>query len=97
MSRDHALQSTSPESQESHSDTDVMAPAFNFSGPWFDSRTAQAYVGCRTLKGWYEWRKRHAIVGSGRRVAKADLDRALKGRRFRRMAEASLANLQKRA
>jgi hypothetical protein len=46
--------------------------ADQFRGPWFDSRTAAAYVGCKSIAGWYSWRRRHAIVLRGRLVAKAD-------------------------
>lgn len=69
-----------------------------FRGPWFTSRQAAAYIPCKSLKGWYEWRRRHGIVArSNGTVAKADLDRILNARRRpRRMASASLANLQKR-
>ena len=71
---------------------------FTFRGPWFTSREAAAYVGSQSLKGFYEWCRRHAIVRRGNRtIAKADLDRVLKARRPARvMAAASLANLRKR-
>jgi len=69
-----------------------------FHGPWFDAKTAAAYVQCPTVRAWYEWRKRRGIVVLARGlVAKKDLDRALKvGRKRHVMAPASLANLQKR-
>jgi len=50
-----------------------------FRGPWFDAKTAAAYVCCKNVRAWYEWRKRHGIVQrANHSVAKADLDRALK-------------------
>lgn len=67
-----------------------------FRGPWFDSKTAAAYVCCKNVAAWYTWRKRHGIVArSNGSVAKADLDRALNTSRRtpRRMHPHSLANL----
>jgi hypothetical protein len=69
-----------------------------FRGPWFNAKTAAAYVPCKTVQAWYAWRRRHGIVprrnGS---VAKADLDRALSVKTPpRRMHPRSLANLRKR-
>ncbi len=68
-----------------------------FVGPWFDAKTAAAYVCCRTVKAWYIWRRRHGIVARNNgTVLKADLDRELKRRKPRRvMHAASLANLRK--
>ncbi len=70
-----------------------------FRGPWFDSKTAAAYVRCPNVRAWYEWRKRHRIVVLRRGlVLKADIDRALRAKpKPRVMAEASLANLQRGA
>jgi len=61
---------------------------------WLNSRDAMAYVSLGSMASWYDWRRRHAIVG--RLVARADLDRALKAdvRRKRRMHPVSLANLR---
>lgn len=69
--------------------------ADRFSGPWFDSRTAMAYVPCKSLNAWYAWRSRHGIIPRANgSVAKADLDRELKRRkRTRVMHPKSLANL----
>lgn len=90
-----ALEPSTSEPQDAQRDGDVAGEAFDFSRPWFDLKTAAAYVGCRTVRAFYDWKKRHAIVGSGRRVMRADLDRAMKApRRPRRMAEASLRNLR---
>ncbi len=71
---------------------------FTFKGPWFSSREAQLYVTCKSLKSWYEWRRKHGIVPRNNgSVAKADLDRALRLRTPRRvMHAASLANLSRR-
>lgn len=64
-------------------------------GVWLTSRQACAYVPCASIGAWYQWRRRHGIVprknGS---VARADIDRALKGQR--RIHAASLANLNQR-
>ncbi len=70
----------------------------DFSGPWFNAKTAAAYIPCASVKAWYEWRKSHGIIPRNNgSVAKADLDRALRLRKPRRlMAKASLDNLRKR-
>jgi hypothetical protein len=70
---------------------------FDFRGPWFNAKTAAAYVPCKTVKAWYVWRVRHGIIArSNGSVAKADLDRVLNRRKPRRvMAPASLANLHR--
>jgi transcriptional regulator with XRE-family HTH domain len=72
------------------------APAsFTFKGPWFTAAEARAYVCCKTMAAWYVWRNRHGIVPrSNGSVAKADLDHALKFRRKRRIAKATLNNLR---
>lgn len=67
---------------------------------WLTAAEAAAYVPCKSVKGWYEWRKRHGIVRlANGKVLRADIDRALdpKHRRVWKMAAASLANLRKRA
>ena len=76
----------------------VDQPKDPFAGPWFDAKTAAAYVPCKTVKAWYAWRRRHGIVARANgSVAKADLDRILRRRKPRRiMHAASLANLHKR-
>lgn len=70
-----------------------------FRGPWFDAKTAAAYVPCKSVKAWYVWRRRHGIVmRNNGTVHKADLDRVLRRRKPRRvMHPASLANLRKRS
>lgn len=68
---------------------------------WLSAVDACAYVGCKTIKGWYEWRRRHGIVTrSNGTVNRTDLDRELRpleGRRRRGGGAArnprSLANL----
>lgn len=69
---------------------------------WLSSRDAMARVGNKTLKGWYEWRKRHGVATDGMgRVLLRDLEQALLVRRqpgrpsgpARVMAPSSLANL----
>ena len=50
-----------------------------FRGPWFDAKTAAAYIPCKNVRAFYAWRKRHGIIKrANNSVAKADLDRALK-------------------
>jgi hypothetical protein len=74
-----------------------MPPARDpFAGPWFDAKTAAAYVPCRTVKAWYRWRQRHGVIARNNgSVLKADLDRILRRRKPRRvMHPASLANLR---
>jgi hypothetical protein len=73
--------------------------ALNFDRPWFDAKTAQLYVCNKSRNAWYVWRRRHGIVPRNNgTVAKADLDRALRLSKPRRvMAKASLDNLKKRA
>lgn len=74
-------------------------PEFTFRGPWFSSREAQRYVCCKSLDGWYMWRKRHGIVARNNgTVAKADLDRALSVKTPTRRGRHphSVANLRKR-
>jgi len=70
-----------------------------FRGPWFNAKTAAAYIPCRTVNAWYVWRRRHGIIPRNNgSVAKADLDRVLRRRKPRRvMHPASLANLRRSA
>lgn len=66
---------------------------------WFNSRQAQAYIPCASLRAVYAWCQRHGIVRRANgSIAKADIDRVLnpRNRVRRRMAAASLANLRKR-
>ncbi len=72
---------------------------FDFRGIWLTSRQAQRFVGCRSLKSWYEWRRRHGILPRNNgTVWKSDLDRELRRRKPRRvMHPNSLANLRKLA
>ena len=80
----------------------AIPPDDRFKGPWFDAKTAQAYVCNKTIGAWYAWRKRHGIVTRANgSVLKADLDRALAPRhaRLRRRGGSvrhpnSLANLR---
>lgn len=79
-------------------DTDGDQAADDLRGPWLNSRAAQRWVGCKTLKGWYAWRRRHHIVPRANgTVAKRDLDRELAKKRTHRMAAASLRNLRRQA
>lgn len=76
----------------------VTTPEFTFRGPWFSSAEAAAYVGSKSVKGFYEWRRRkHIVPRSNGSVAKADLDRVLRARKPKRvMSPVSLANLRLR-
>jgi hypothetical protein len=48
---------------------------------WLNAEAARAYVGCKTLKGWYEWRRRYGVVKrQNGTVNRFDLDRALRVR-----------------
>lgn len=72
-----------------------MADGVAGHGPWLTSKEAAAYVGNKSVRAFYTWRRDHGIVQrANHTVAKADLDRVL-NRRVppRRMAAASLRNL----
>jgi len=71
--------------------------SFDFSAPWLSTEVAAAYVGCKTVRAFYDWKRRHvSVVSNGRAVSRASLDRALKIKRIRRMNPVSLANLRRR-
>lgn len=75
---------------------DALRQSGEHFGIWLRSDEAQRYVGCRTIKGWYEWRRRHGIVARNNgTVSRLDLDQALRVPRRRRMNPASLANLRR--
>lgn len=72
-------------------------------GAWLTTAEACAFLNLKSVKGTFEWIKRHGIIRRGdKRIARFDLERELK-----RMARAprtrrgrhphSLANLRKRA
>lgn len=67
-------------------------------GPWLTPHEGQLYVGCKSIKSFWQWRRRHGIIArSNGTVAKRDLDRALRVPRKRHTpSPASLANLSKR-
>lgn len=76
-----------------------------FRGPWFDAKTAAAYIPCLakngtdlSMRAWHVWKRRHGIIPRNNgSIAKADLDRVLRRRKPRRvMHAASLANLRRR-
>lgn len=76
-----------------------VEPVLDFRGPWFDSKTATAYVGNKNVHAFYCWCERHFIVPRAcgvARYAKADLDRAMKARKKPRVHANSIANLQTR-
>jgi len=69
---------------------------FDFSAPWLRTEVAASYVGCKTVRAFYDWKRRHpTVVSNGRVVSRASLDRALKMKRIRRMNPASLQNLRR--
>ncbi len=92
-----ALESASAMTEQALSHGDGAGEAREF-GAYLTAAEARTYVGCRTMTGWYSWRKRHAIP-AGRTFAKVDLDRALKAmrRHRRRMHPNSLRNLRQTA
>lgn len=72
-------------------------------GQWLTTAEARAFLNLKSVKGTFEWIKRHGIIRRGdKRISRFDLERELK-----RMARAprtrrgrhphSLANLRKRA
>jgi len=72
-----------------------VAPEFTFKGPWFSNAEAAAYVCCKSVNAFYEWKRRHHIVSRGNgTVAKADLDRALRVKSRRGRHPNSRANLK---
>ncbi len=95
------LKSVQPLREADAQGDDLPQQPFNFTGPWFDSRTAAAYVGNRSVNAFYVWAHKHFIKARSSGVArylKADLDRAMKAKRPARvMSPNSLANLRKRA
>lgn len=85
------------ELEQSKRAADVPERPFDFSGPWFDARTAAKYLCRPTVKAYYEWCRRHGIVRQNGLAAKADLDRARRvSRSVRRIHPNSLKNLRLR-
>lgn len=85
---------------QGHDSPDQVGQDDPWQRPWLTMRQAAIYVGNRSLKAFYIWRKRHGIVcRANGTVARRDLDRALDPRLKRRrvMHPASLANLQRGA
>lgn len=99
MSRQHALEASASDTQQALRDRDVADPALDLRGPWFSPAQAARYIPCKTVKAFYEWKRRKGLIARNNgSVAKADIDRILRKRRVRRvMAAASLANLRKRS
>lgn len=68
---------------------------------WLTTHEAHQFLNLKSVKGTYEWIKRHGIIRRGdKRIARFDLERELKrmARKPRRqMNPASLANLRKRS
>lgn len=65
---------------------------------WLTASEASRYVGCRTVRAFYDWRKRHGLVPNGRgQFARRDLDKARAIPRKRHVMSAnSLSNLRRR-
>lgn len=96
MKRELPFQASSPDPQQPSSDEHVTTQPPEQFGAWLSGVEAQRYLGLRSIKGWYAWRKRYAIVPrADGRVAKGDLDRVRRVQRTtkRRMHPNSLANL----
>lgn len=64
---------------------------------WLTAADAAVYVGCKTTRAFYTWRRVKGLVPNGRGFyLRRDLDRAMAVPRKRRvMHPASLANLRK--
>lgn len=64
---------------------------------WLTAAAAAVYVGCKSTRAFYTWRRAKGLVPNGRGFyARRDLDRALAVPRKRhRMHPASLANLKR--
>jgi hypothetical protein len=99
MAIDHILQDADVEPQTDPSRRDVGHRAIKV-GLWLSTHDVQAVVPCKTLKGAYEWIRRHGIVRrrdnglvSRRDVEAAKLKLASRPRRI--VAAASLSNLRK--
>jgi hypothetical protein len=97
MSLQQRGESGTPAVEHEGRPTDAGDRAFNFSTPFFDSRTAAAYVPCKSVRAFYEFCRRHGITRRRNgAVAKVDIDRAMNRKRPRRaMATTSLANLRR--
>jgi hypothetical protein len=65
-------------------------------GVWLTAADAAIYVGCRSTRAFYTWRKVKGLVPNGRGFyARRDLDRALAiPRKRHQMHPSSLANLR---
>lgn len=98
MSVNERGQSSTPAVKDEARPTNSVDRPFDFSTPFFDSRTACAYVCCRSVKAFYMWCKRHGITRrSNGSIAKVELDRELRRKRKTRvMSAVSLANLRTR-
>lgn len=68
---------------------------------WMTTAEAREFLNLKSVKGTYEWIKRHGIIRRGdKRISRFDLEREQKrlARRPRRQMHAhSLANLRKRS
>lgn len=64
---------------------------------WLDAADAAIYVGCKTTRAFYTWRRAKGLVPNGRGFyLRRDLDRAMAiPRKRHQMHPASLANLRR--
>lgn len=96
-----SAQALALESQQDARPLDDTRQPFDFRGPWFTTAEGAAYIRSKSVPAFRLWLRRKHIVprhrGTHILVAKADLDRAIKAKRPKRvMAPASLANLRKK-
>lgn len=98
MSVEQRREPVPPAVEDQGRPADAANRAPDFSLPFFSSRTAAAYVCSKSLRGFYEWCRRHGIIRRANgSIAKVELDRVLRRKRAKRvMAATSLANLRKR-
>lgn len=75
-----------------------LQPQSQSFAPYLSMADAAAYVGCKSVRAFYEWRKRHGVtrLGDGT-IPRLELDRIKKRQpRRRQVNPISLRNLQRR-
>ena len=77
----HALQFRARRAQFRKSSADAVTGGAQFVGPWFNTKTAAAYLDKPTRHAFWIWAKRHGVIPVRRAgcqlYAKADIDRVL--------------------
>lgn len=94
----HVLQHEAGQSQSDATRLDVRNGIGESRSVWLTASEASRYVGCRTVRAFYDWRKRHGLIPNGRgQFARRDLDKARAVPRKRHvMSPNSLINLRRR-